>query len=59
LDHPNDDRALAAFEMVSASDEAAGELAKELLDKSGAAFVEVWSDGCLVLRMTKAQSTDS
>ena len=45
--------------MVSASDEAAGELAKELLYKSGAAFVEVWSDGGLVLRMAKAQSADS
>jgi len=51
LNHPDDDRALAAFVLMADSDETASKLAKELLDKSDAACVEVWSDGELISRV--------
>jgi hypothetical protein len=53
FDRPDDDRALAALVLLADSDEDAGELAKQLLEKSDAAIVEVWSDGRLVVRMGK------
>jgi len=50
LDHPDDDRALAALVMVADCERTARELAYELLNKSQARCVEVWCDGDLILR---------
>jgi len=51
LSHPDDDRALAAFVLMAESDEAASRVAGDLLEKSEATCVEVWSDGHLVSRV--------
>lgn len=55
LNHPDDDRALAAFVLMAESDETASRLAKELLEKSDAGCVEVWSDGRLISRVAKPE----
>ena len=53
MNHPDDDRALAAFVLMAESDETASRLAKELLEKSDAICVEVWSSGQLISRVNK------
>ena len=53
LNHPDDDRALAAFVLMAESDETASKVAKELLEKSDAICVEVWSNGQLISRVNK------
>jgi hypothetical protein len=53
LSHPDDDRALAAFVLMAESDETASRVAKELLEKSDAICVEVWSNGQLISRVNK------
>ena len=55
LSHPDDDRALAAFELFMESQDAARKLAQECLDKSHATIAEVWEDGRLVVHVAKAQ----
>jgi hypothetical protein len=50
---PNERRALAAVELLCESDEAAGTVAAELLEKSHAACVEVWSEGHFIARRQK------
>src|SRR5215470_18873747 len=49
----NEERAVAAFELFLASQEGAGQLASELLGRSDAQFVEVWSDGQVIFRFDK------
>src|SRR5256885_2303003 len=44
LNHPDDERSLASFVLLSDSDETASDVAKDLLVKSDATCVEVWSD---------------
>ena len=44
---------VAAVELFIASEDAACRLASDLLDKSPAAFVEIWSDGRLVMSVAK------
>jgi len=54
LAHPDDERALAAFEFFAGSVELAYRLAVECLSKSGAAVVEVGSDGQMILHINSA-----
>jgi hypothetical protein len=56
LSHPDDERAIAAFELFSESREAAEALALACLEKSPAALVEVWSDGRLVLHVDRTRA---
>ena len=56
LKHPDDDRALAAFELFTESNDAAEKVALECLEKSQATLVEVWKEGQLVLHVTRAQA---
>jgi hypothetical protein len=53
FNHPGETRALAAVELVSESDQAAASVAAELLSKSYALYVEVWSEGRFILRLGK------
>ncbi len=47
------EQVVAALELFIASDELAQKLASELLEKSAAAFVEVWAAGSLVLQVAR------
>ncbi len=53
LDHADEERAVAAFELFMSSEEDACKLAKELLERADSRYVEVWRDGRLVLRLAK------
>jgi hypothetical protein len=50
---------VAALELFIASEDAACGLANELLRKSAAQFVEVWSGGRLVLSLVRPPHTDT
>ena len=56
LAHPDDDRALAAFELFTESKDDAQKVALECLEKSQATLVEVWSEGQLILHVTRAKA---
>jgi hypothetical protein len=56
LAHPDDDRALAAFELFAESPDVARGLAENFLDKSHAAVVEVWSEGRLILHVVRTRA---
>jgi len=56
LARPDDDRVLAAFELFTESNDSAQKVALECLEKSQATLVEVWSDGQLILHVTRAQA---
>jgi hypothetical protein len=49
----NEERAVAAFELFLVSQDAACELANELIEKSEADAVEVWCEGRLLVRFVK------
>ncbi len=53
LDHADEERAVAAFELFVSSEEDACKLANELLERADSRYVEVWRDGRLVLRLAK------
>jgi len=50
----DNEQIIAALELFIASEDAARKLAHELLEKSAAAFVEVWTAGSLVFKIAKA-----
>ncbi len=56
---PDHEQIIAALELFIASEDAACGLANELLRKSAAQYVEVWSAGRLVLSLVRPAQQDT